>query len=74
MIQLAVGAAAGALVCLFGMWAFLRGQTAGMDAAAGARPRLTQRRSGREPDDLTDQVKALFAQPEETPVKRGDGI
>lgn len=71
MIELTAGAAAGVLVCLFGMWAFLRGLAAGMDAAAGGRPRLRERRAetGRE-DDLGAQVKALFSHPGEPEGRR----
>lgn len=72
MIEMAAGAAAGALVCLFGMWAFLRGQAAGMDAAAGGRPRLWEHREkSRREDDLGSQVKALFSRPEEPDERPG---
>lgn len=74
MVEMAVGAAAGMLVCLFGMWAFLKGQAAGMDAAAGARPRLTRPRAAADKaDDLTEQVKALFARPEERQNETREG-
>ena len=59
-------------MCLFGLWAFLRGEAAGMDAAAGARPRLCDRREhGRTEKDLTAQVRALFARPERPDERRG---
>lgn len=72
MIEMAAGAVAGMLVCLFGMWAFLRGLAAGMDVAAGGRPRLRERRAetGGE-DDLGAQVKALFSHPGEPERRQG---
>ena len=63
---LLAGALAGVGICLFGMWAFLKGQATMLDAKQGMRPQLFQRPPhGEGRDDLSRQVRALFSQPEE---------
>lgn len=67
MWGLLAGASAGIAVCLFGMWAFLKGQATMLDIRQGMRPRLLERtvRGDGGTDDLSRQVRALFAQPDD---------
>lgn len=63
---LLAGVVSGVGICLFGMWAFLKGQATMLDTKQGMRPQLFQRpphADGRT-DDLSRQVRALFSQPE----------
>lgn len=59
MFSLLVGAGAGAGVCAFGMWAFLKGQKTMLDIRAGGRPRLAEQKPPR--DALSGQLAALFS-------------
>ena len=69
---LIAGAIAGACVCVFGMWAFLKGQGVMLDLGRGAKPSLftmpaaLAKKNGR--DTLPEQMRALFREPD---AKRG---
>lgn len=64
MVSVLLGAAAGAAVCAFGMWAFLKGQRSMLEIRSGGLPSgLLERKAA--PDGLAKQFAALFAeQPE----------
>lgn len=74
MVELIIGAAAGAGVCFFGMWAFLKGR-----ASAGAPDCMTfprpAGRCGTAPSKdgaesgYEEQIRAMFSEPNE---KRGE--
>jgi hypothetical protein len=54
--------AAGAAVCIFGMWAFLRGQRTMFDIMSGQRPELFDRRAKESGGkSLASQMREMFA-------------
>jgi hypothetical protein len=72
-MALIAGTAIGICVCVFGMWAFLKGQSTMLDIAAGAKPALfnlpTAFSLDRNKGDLSGQVREMFKEPQS---KRGD--
>jgi hypothetical protein len=70
---LIAGAVIGACVCLFGIWAFLKGQSSMLDIVRGAKPTLFNlpaafSRGGTQ-GDLSGQVREMFKEPQ---IKRGE--
>lgn len=59
MMALLAGAGTGAAVCVFGMWAFLKGQSSMLEIHAGGRPRLREQKPPG--DGLSGQLAALFS-------------
>ena len=62
---LIAGALIGAIVCIFGMWAFLKGQGTMLDILSGVKPTLFNlsftKKVGK--DDLSGQVREMFKEP-----------
>ena len=73
IMAILAGAVTGAVVCVFGMWAFLKGQSTMLDIAAGAKPTLFILPAAFSFDsnkgDLSGQVREMFKEPQS---KRGD--
>lgn len=67
LLPVAEGAAVGAVVCLFGMWAFLKGMRAARAWQTGGQPALFGGPQGKKPeeDGLQRQLHALFSEPKE---------
>lgn len=55
-----IGAASGAAVCVFGMWAFLKGQSTMLDIGSGGRPSLTEKDGEHGNKGLAAQFRSMF--------------
>jgi hypothetical protein len=69
---LIAGAVTGACVCVFGIWAFLKGQSTMLDISRGVKPALFNIPAAFSHEsaqgDLSDQVREMFKEPQ---TKRG---